>query len=282
MAGDHTTVSSQDDGPTVTRRRFARAATAGSTSTVFTALATAAAAAASRSPEDYRAEQPDHVTVTDDREWLEHYRPALDTRHVPYENRPTLRGWRATSPDRDTDVGVYVAEYAVQKDWLKLTSHPGDHEWIYVHVDSETGEVTEVDYTAYHWLRGYVLNPPVDGSDGGDHPVFQAAKTYHNYVPLPEPTGSEILFDVEPLGDPSSLSGAFYQWIRNGMGDDLQPGAVHDPWLLDSDGPLDAWWARDGSGSVNRYMVDAWAMVAFGFGVGIRGAENADFGDGGR
>lgn len=258
-------------------RRDAIRAIAGGTTGVTTLAATSAPASA-RSVDEYVAEQDTNTTISEDTEWLERYRPALDLAAVPYDNRPTLYGWKATSPDRDTDVAVYATEYAVQKDFLTLTSHAGDHEWIYVFVDSASGEVVEVSYAAYHWLRGYLLNPPVDGSDGGDHPTFAVAKTYHNYIPTTASSGG-VLLDVRGLGDPSSASGPFYQWLANGMADDLEPGAVHDPWQLDSEGPLDSWWARDGSGSLNRYIVDAWATLAFGVGIGIRGGDDADLGD---
>jgi hypothetical protein len=242
-------------------------------------LAAASGTAAARSVDVYADAKPDHVDITtEDTEFLKRYRPSLDLAAVPFDNRPTLYGWKATSREHDTDVAVYACEYAVQKDYLTLTSHAGDHEWIYVFVDSETGEVSEVSYAAYHWLRGYLLNPSVDGTDGGNHPTFAVAKTYHNYLPMPSST-SGVLLDVKGLGDVSSRSGPFYQWLQNGMGEDLEPGAVHDPWQLDSNGPLDAWWAREGSGSLNRYIVDGWAFVSFAVGIGIRGGEDADLGD---
>lgn len=245
-------------------------------------VALASGVAAASSVDAFTNAKPNHVTITtDDTEFLNRYRPLLDTRHVPYQNRPTLYGWKATSPEHETDAAVYCAEYAVQKDILKLTSHAGDHEWIYVFVDSKNGEVREVSYTAYHWLRGYVLNPPVNTENGGYHPMFQIAPTYHNYVPLTSDTDNSVLFEPRPLGDYASRSGPLYQWLANGMKEDMEPGAVHNPWDLDSSGPLDAWWAREGSGQLNRYIVDAWAFVAFTVGIGIRGGEQADLGDAG-
>lgn len=228
--------------------------------------------------------KPNHVDITtDDTEFLNRYRPLLDASAVPYDNRPTLYGWKATSPERDTDVAVYACEYAVQKGALTLTSHAGDHEWIYVFVDPDSGEVVEASYAAYHWLRGYLVSPSVyGGSDGdGNHVMFRIAPTYHNYIPLTTVTDTSILLDVHGLGDYESATGPFYQWLANGMDSDLEPGAVHNPWILDSSGPLDAWWAREGSGRVNRAIVDAWAFLAFTVGIGIRGGEQASLGDAG-
>lgn len=278
MNGTRAEQSSQPAGERgVTRRQFL--GRTGKTIAGTTALAaTAGTAAAEYTPEDYATELPNHAEVIqDDTEWLEYYRPLLDTRDVPYTNRPKLYGWRITSRDDYPDVGVYVCEYGVQSDWTSLTSHSGDHEWIYVYVDPDTGDVIEVSYTAYHWLRGYVTNPPVDTSDGGAHPMFRIAAKYHNYVPMAEATDTMVQFDPDNLGDYSSRSGPLYQWIKNGMGEDMALGAVHNPWLLDSDGPLDAWWLRDGS--LNSHLADAWAFLSFDVGIAIRGGEDADLGD---
>lgn len=267
----------------VSRRQWLRGSAGGAIGASALIGASGTAAADDRPVSAYPDTKPEHVSLTtEDTEFLNRYRPALNLSAVPFSNRPTLYGWKATSRDGDveTDVAVFACEYAVQKDIISLTSHAGDHEWIYVFVDSASGEVTEVSYCAYHWLRGYLQDPAVDGTDGGDHPPFTVAPTYHNYAPLSgNAADNTVLLDVEPLGDYSTRSGALYQWLANGMAEDMEPGAVHDPWQLDSDGPLDAWWARNGSGSINRAIVDAWAFVGFGFGLGIRGSQNADLGD---
>lgn len=263
----------------VSRRHYVRALAGGVTATTPLALASGAVAAS----EAHADAKPEDASITgDDTEWLERYRPLLDTRNVPVQNLPNLRGWKVTSDDPtvETDVGVYACEYAVQRDTLSLTSHAGDHEWIYVFVDSDSGEVQSTSYTAYHWLRGYVQDPPVfGGGDGGDHVQFLIAPTYHNYVPLPEPVDSSVLMDVSSLGDYESQSGPFYQWLDNGMSEDLAKGAVHNPWLLSPDGSLDAWWSREGSGRVNRWIVDVWAFLGLTLGVGWRGSDTAELGD---
>lgn len=260
--------------PAPSRRQYLRAL-AGGGAAVGALTASSEPVAASEAHADAK---PNHVTISDDSEFLNRYRPYLDLAAVPHTNHPTLYGWKFTSSDADveTDVGVFAAEYGVQKDFLSLTSHVGDHEWVYVFVDASTGEVTEVSYTAYHWLRGYVTNPP---TFDGDHVALTVAPTYHNYVPASEVTSSAVLLDPESLGDYSTTSGPFYRWLQNGMAEDLEPGAVHNPWTLDSDGPLDAWWSREGSGRVNRTIVGTWAFIAFSVGVGIRGGDEADLGE---
>lgn len=281
MSGDRpgTEPGQRPDERRVTRRQWIRGVGGG----VAGAAALTTAGTASAAPvEEFADAKPESATITHDSAWLKRYRPVLDLRAVPHDNRPTLYGWKVSSRDADveTDVGVFACEYALQRSWLTLTSHAGDHEWIYVYVDRNSGEVTEVSYAAYHWLRGYVTNPSVDGSDGGDHPMMTVAPTYHHYAPVSS-SSSGVLLDPQSLGDYDTRSGALYQWLANGLDTDMAVGAVHNPWLLDSNGPLDAWWSRSGSGRWNRFIVDAWALAAFGFGVGIRGAEDADFGDAG-
>lgn len=217
--------------------------------------------------------KPNHVTISEDTEWLDYYSPMLDLRHVPVENHPRLLGWRFSSPEHDTEVGVYCADYAVQDDVLTLTSHAGDHEWVYVFVNRTTGEVDHVAYTAYHWLQGYVLNPNIYTGDGGAHPTLMVAPTYHNYVPQSSVANSSVLLDVETLGEYETLSGPFYRWLANGMEKDLATGAVHNPWNLSSNGPMTDWWSHQGMSQVNYWIVRAWAML------GIRGADFANAGD---
>lgn len=262
------------DAATVTRREVIKVLGAGTAGTMSLATATGTVAAS------HADTKKNHATISDDTAWLENYAPMLDLRDVPRTNHPELLGWRFTSTDSDKlDVGVYAAEYAVQDDWLTLTSHAGDHEWIYVFVDPDTGEIDHVSYAFYHWLRGYELEPYVDPDTSGSHPVFRVAKTYHNYVPLTTTPDTAVQMDVSSLGDYSSRTGPLYSWMDNGMESDLARGAVHNPWVMSSDGPLDAWWSEDGSGRVNKWIVSAWASVGFGFGFGIRGAEQADPGD---
>jgi hypothetical protein len=274
------TVSSQPRSERrVSRRQYLR--TLGTTTAIGSGtIAAVSEPVAAADVSEFADAKPNHVTITtEDTAFLNRYRPLLDLRNVPPENHPELYGWKASSPENDTLVGVYACEYAVQRDFISLTSHSGDHEWIYVFVDRETGEVREVSYAAYHWLRGYILNPAVDGTDGGDHPMFLVADTYHNYIPMAEPSENGVLLDVNALGDVDSSSGPLYQWLANGLKDAMEPGAVHNPWLLDSDGPLDAWWSRSGSGRLNRWIVNGWAFAAFTVGIGIRGGEQADLGD---
>lgn len=257
-------------------RRDVLKALGGGLGGVATLAASSGTAAASHADTEKESTRIRH-----DRAWLEYYAPMLDLRHVPQTNEPDLYGWRVSSTDsgRELEVGVYAAEYAVQHGRINLTSHAGDHEWIYVFVDPATGEVDHVSYAAYHWLRGYLTDPYIHSDGTGEHPVFRVANRYHNYIPLTSTPDSAVDLGVDSLGDSESESGPIYWWLDNGMEPALAKGAVHDPWLLARDGPLDAWWSREGAGRTNRYLVDAWATLGFGYGIAIRGSDAADPGD---
>jgi len=232
--------------------------------------------AASPSVEVFAGTKPNSVTIDGtDTAFLERYRPYLDLSAVPRSNYPNLYGWRVSSPDHDTDVALYCTQYAIQRDVITLTSHVGDHEWIYVFVDSRNGEVRSVSYSAYHWLRGWVLPP--DLYSGSDHTMFEVAPTYHNFIPR-STKGNGKLLDVRSLGDYTTRTGPLYEWLRNGLGDMLQPGAVHNPWQLAPHGPLNTWWSKSGAGRINLTIVHVWALIGFTFGIGIRGSTKADLG----
>jgi len=210
------------------------------------------------------------VTLEYDQAFLESYRPRLDTTAL-HVQPSALFGWRASSPDRDQDVAIYCAGYAVQDDILRLTSHDGDHEWIYVFVDQD-GTIDHVVYTAYHWLKGALTEPVVYEDADGPHPVFQVAKTYHNYIPASS-TGTGRFVELKSLGHFSSESGPFFWWLDAGMESDLRHGAVVNPWTMQYPGGHPDWWDRDGLTWMNVALTSAWKTA------GLRGWEQADGGD---
>lgn len=169
--------------------------------------------------------QPEHVTIEFDRPTLERYRPMLNV--TALEQLPTLWGWVARSPDHDTDVCVFWAEYGTQEGVTSFDSHWGDHEPCYVVVDDATGEVREVIPSVYHWLAGHFPSPPTDG----DHPKLRVINPWHQYIPDPS---ADRLFDVH------DFTTVFQAWLDNGLEEDLEPGVVVDPWLMRDRGH---WWA---------------------------------------
>ncbi|WP_455448168.1 hypothetical protein [Natrinema thermotolerans] len=259
------------DEPRVSRRAVLRASavTGVATSAGLGTIALAGVAAASHADS-----KPNSVTLTYDEATLRRYRPMLDLQDVSYANRPTLRGWVATSPDEETMVCIYACEYAKQESsWygftFDLTSHSGDHEWIYVVVD-DSGDIVETDYTAYHWLRGRESQPTIYEDSDGPHPVYRVDGNFHHYYPLGATEGE--LLEVESLGDPETQTGGVYSWLDNGMEKDLRRGAVHNPWLMVGSSGYSDWWTRQGLGWKNQLITTAYAA-------GIAGAETADRGD---
>lgn len=257
-------MSTDDDTePLVSRRDVLRAGAASAT------VGTAAAGTLVLSgvvAADHGDAKPASVTLTYDESYLRQYRPMLDITDVDTANRPTLRGWVAASTDEDTTICVYVCEYAKQEaGWMgirfDMSSHSGDHEWIYAVVDDTTGEVTEVVYTAYHWFRGRQASPTIYEDSDGPHPVFKVDGTYHHYYPVADETDATLL-DVESLGDYESRSGALYNWLKNGMEVDLRRGAVHNPYLMVGSNGHPDWWSRDGwtSYSSDRIVVSRFSI----------------------
>lgn len=210
----------------VTRRAFLRAtATATGLGLALTGTATA----------DHPQHQPDHVTLTYDTSTLKQYRPLLEINHL--DVRPqALYGWVATSPEYQTDVCVYWAEYSHQEGVTEYDSHYGDHEPCYVFVDSDTGDVEKVIASVYHWMAGTGHATALNMQ--GTHAKLRVINPWHHYTST-DADGQQV-----DLGD---LTQVFDAWRNNGLEDDLQPGTVVNPWLMESRG----YWWRDDVGSLS-------------------------------
>lgn len=207
--------------PRATRRDVLRAG-AGTVATVA-GLGTLAGPAAA----DHTTRQPAHVTLTYDEARLNRYRPRLvvsDLAVLPNG----LYGWVAQSPEYDTDVMVYWAEYPNQEGVTDYDSHVGDHEPVYVVVD-EAGDVQEVVYSEWHWLAARDRTPALDG----DHPLLHVVERHHQYEPT---TRQGSLFDIR------DLTAYFQPWLDNGLEGSLEPGTVVDPWRMVGTGARPHWW----------------------------------------
>lgn len=176
---------------------------------------------------------PEHVTIEYDEDWLQNYKPRLQLFHIPSERRPQyLAGWKATSPEHDTDVAVFFCYYSTQVGLTIWDSHLHDREPIYVFVDSTTGEIEEVLYTGYHWFKAETNDPPLDG----DRPVFHVVHPWNHYMEHPSPETAYLDdVEVEPLTD------RFDVWLRNGWNESLHPGAATNPWIMRS---RESWWRQ--------------------------------------
>lgn len=222
------------------RRDFLRRlAAVGAGSVGLTATISPAAALAR---DEYK---PEHVSLDFDRERLERYRPRLVFEEASRDQLIGLYGWYATSPEYDTDVAVYWASYTHQEGVTDFDSHYGDHEPLYVFVDSVTGEVQRVVYSAYHWLKGTTAT-------SREHPQFTVVHPWHHYV---QTTTEGLLVGVD------DLHGVFDSWLANGLEEDLAPGSVVNPWSMRS---RSDWWRR---GSFGISLAEISVSVAYRLGL---------------
>lgn len=209
--------------------------------------------------------KPAHVDLEFDRAFLETYQPCLDLSAVeqnPEDTHPSaMYAWKASSREHSTDVGVYWAEYDYQQGISPFgdDSHFGDHEPVYVLVDSSTGDVREVVYSAYHWLRGRTTLPPLYDET---HPSLSVVSPWHQYS-LGSVEGEFVA--VESLGGDAGLADpetetTFEEWLSDEYFHDLfAPGVTVNPWTMLSRGH---WWAEGRNGvSTNAVFVSSmlWA-----------------------
>lgn len=254
-----------DPNETLNRRAFCR---------WTAALAVGSVAATRPAAADHFDHQPDHVTLSFDRSFLERYRPRLDLSAVkqnPDDTVPgAMFGWKASSPEHETDVAVFFAEYPYQQGILPTgsDSHFGDHEPFYVFVDATTGEVREVVYSAYHWLRGRTPTPSIYNQT---HVEATVVSPWHQYA-LGSVTDGEYVA-VE------DLTSAFPDWLNDeDWHDHLEPGVVVNPWRMAGADGRQHWW-REGSDGVSAnqlfYSSLLWVSNTTPF-VDIGGASASD------
>lgn len=210
---------------------------------------------ASSTTNDHRAAKPDHVTLSWSESWLQQYQPRMVVSHLDIQPS-VVYAWKASSPERDTEVGVYWTYYVTQEGVTSWDSHVQDHEPIYVFVDSN-GEVTKTVYSGYHWVRAANPAPPTAGSTS---PTVRVADNWHHYL-------STTTVGVDP--QLQSLDAVFDDWVESDFGDSLEPGTVTNPWSMET---RSDWWRGD-----------TWAgtfgetMASLKLSLGFDGADNTDF-----
>jgi len=238
-----------------TRRQFLRSATA-------LALTGSIATTAAAQGDPIAEATPEHVTHEFDVETLKRYRPQLVVREIDRAKLRSLFGFVARSPEYDTDVGVYWMEYSHQEGVSPLApplndSHYGDHEPFYVFFDSETGDVVEVVYSAYHWIAGKspAASTPMDET----HPKAHIVRPWHHYY-LTEETGVYV--------DLADLTQALGDWWANGMDESLYLEGVTVPWRMRTRAH---WWQDTAAG----FSIDAWYAKQL-YRLGWVGADNPE------
>lgn len=196
--------------------------------------------------------QPEHVTLSFDESTLKTYRPALDIPSQELDKFLGLYGLVATSPEYDTGCCVYWSSWTHQEGWLgNLDSHYGDHEPVYVFFDHDSGEVTKVVASIYHWMAGRSEPPAIPMDE--THPRLRVISPWHQYTAA---DGSGSFYGIE------DLTSAFQSWLDNGLEDDLEPGTVVNPWIMEGRGD---WWRRGWTGfSLNAVLVSAFRSAGIG------------------
>lgn len=232
----------------LTRRGFVKGAAAAGLAGSSTIALSAGARA------DHVDQKPEHVTLDFDESWLSTYQPRLVLEGESREKLNGMYSWRASSPEESTDVGVYWAEYTHQEGVTSFDSHYGDHEPVYVFV--EDGDVVEIVYSGYHWLKASSRAPPtVDET----RPTLQVIAPWHHYATTVEHGVDTDLLDLDDV---------FSSWLSNGLEDDLAEGVVVNPWRMRT---RSYWWQE------NRFGFSGTALVVGAFHkIGLFGAEETD------
>lgn len=207
--------------------------------------------------------QSEYVTLSYDESTLRTYRPYFVVRDL--DQLPTLYGMVARSTEHDTSVCVYSCEYEFQDGvspfpGMLSDSHLGDHEWFYVEVDEDAGEVVSATWSAYHWYAGRSDSPalPMDGT----HVTAHIVHPWHQYYLTTE---SGAAYEV------NDLTAVFQSWLDNGLEASLEPGTVVEPWtMLGADGRTN-WWRDNSFG----FSTKATIWSAF-YDLGLYGADSTD------
>lgn len=221
-------------------------------------------ASAERSWQSIADDAPDHITRSFDEALLEDYKPYLVIRHLGSNTPSALYGYVARSTEFDYTMLVYWAEYPFQDGAIPggWDSHFGDHEPIYVRVDEQEGELIDVSYSAYHWLRGWTATPVLSESEG-THPLFYVADPWHHYTTTAE---EGVNIDLATLDD-DELS----TWWNNGWDEAIYPQALTEPWIMaGANGRSDWWHETAGSFSFEATLRQVYLTA------GLFGADQSD------
>lgn len=216
------------------RREFLAAAGGTGAAVAMGSAAVAGSAAAQSSPTE--SVTPSHVTHSFEADLLERYRPLLITRDLGSNTPSALYAFVSRSTEFEHTVLSYWAEYPFQRGVaLGWDSHLGDHEPVIVRVDEEAGEIVDVSFSAYHWLRGWTPEPSTNDNSTGTHPTLHIVDPWHHYFTTVE---EGVTVQLEHLSHDVLDS-----WWVNGWSDAVYLRGVAVPWeMMGSDGRSD-WWA---------------------------------------
>lgn len=216
---------------------------------------------------DWQA-KADATTIEFDEQYLYEYQPLLRMEPSTREEHKGMYGYVARSDDHETDALCFWTQLTHQDGLPGVSSdtHLGDHEPIYVFVNSETGVVDEIVYSAYHWFTGSqsITNPSeeLQTARAGEptHPVLSVSEQWHNYSYETDVDGAFVELKSWPEVRDT--------WLRNEFYAPADVDVIEDPWQIrDSDG----WWQP---GTVDSWVAGAYSRV--GSLLGLYGADEAD------
>ncbi|ADB63908.1 hypothetical protein Htur_5020 (plasmid) [Haloterrigena turkmenica DSM 5511] len=211
------------------------------------------------------SEKPDGVQIIWDEQRLWKYQPLLQMDAETRDRFDGLYGYVATSEDEDTDVLCYWSKTERVKSLPggndTLGSSIGDHDPIYVFVNSDTGELERIVYSGYN-LEAAEIQPGTDDlvtqrADSPTHATFTVVNGWHHYRHTPEKTGFFTALKSWPAVRDT--------WSNNGFGPDTT--AVQNPWELTT---KNDWRANSGLFS----LTDIW--ISLGKTFGWYGADETD------
>ncbi|WP_440767500.1 hypothetical protein [Natronorubrum sp. DTA7] len=260
--------------PTSRRQYLSKAAV---TAAVPGAALTAAVGKAAAEIDDYDwSDDGDYIERTDDLDEIRAYMPYL--RISPDSRRQLigLYGWKAQSPDHDTDAYYIWARYTHQDaaaDDLTLLdrafsvfasdSHLWDHEPSIIYVDPQTGEIEKAVVTGYHHFPLEITNPTLSEGEIEGHEThlnLNVVDPWHHYTHDRLENG----VDVTNFARFESWLEHRDSWIDNGFYENSNPVAIDNPWSFLED--THSWWAE---GTWDYRAGKWWNML------GLRGADDA-------
>ena len=218
------------------RRTFCRRVAA------VTVASLAIASPASAESADW-ADDGDEITRSDDEAELLEYLPYLryETGSPSREQLIGIYGWKAESPDYETDAYYFWARYTHQNagaehfgpleraaGYLASDAHLFDHEPSITFVDPSTGDVEEVVYTQGHHSVARETDPPLMEGDNDQptHVSLRVVDPWHHYDPDEEKRG----VDVRNFAEFGSFLKKRDAWRDNGFYENSSAEAIDNPW----------------------------------------------------
>ncbi|AEH39541.1 hypothetical protein [Halopiger xanaduensis] len=209
--------------------------------------------------------KPDDAKIVWDEYRLRQFQPLLKMDDATRQAFDGLYGYVATSEDQDTDVLCYWSKVSSGESLPvgdnALGSAIGDHDPIYVFVNSETDELERIVYSGYN-LEAAEIQPSEDDleqrrTDTPTHATFTVVSGWNHYRHTPDATGH--FAELKSWGEVRET------WQSNNFGPDTT--AVENPWQLAT---ASDWRDNDGVFS----LTDIWLNL--GQQIGWYGADNID------